>query len=122
MHNRRFPAPTRFLAQALPSIIQKNVGAVKRRLTVLLSLLAISEFAATSSASEKVRLAQTSATTTCMMTCNSQFANCQSTCLAVGAPTAPSNFADPNPRQTCTASCSNQQLACQIACVLTISN
>jgi hypothetical protein len=53
--------------------------------TILLAALAITEFAASSSAQGKIRLAQTSVTTTCMMTCNSQYANCQSSCLATGS-------------------------------------
>ncbi len=40
-------------------------------------------FAASLSAHEKIRTAQTSATTTCMMGCNSQYANCQSSCFDV---------------------------------------
>ena len=94
-----------------------------RSLTVLLSFLVVNGFAATSSASEKVRLAQTSVTTTCMMTCNAQYALCQSNCVSVGVTsTTPTTGVNPNPNQTCRASCTNQQLACQITCARTISN
>ena len=100
-----------------------ELGAVMRSLTVLLSFLVVNGFAATSSASEKVRLAQTSVTTTCMMTCNAQYALCQSNCLSVGVTsTTPTTGVNPNPNQTCRASCTNQQLACQITCARTISN
>jgi hypothetical protein len=57
---------------------------IMRRWTILLVVLAIAGFAASASAQGKIRLAQTSVTTTCMMTCNSQYANCQSSCLATG--------------------------------------
>ena len=40
--------------------------------TTLLAVLAIAGFAASASAQGKIRLAQSSVTTTCMMTCNSQ--------------------------------------------------
>lgn len=80
------------------------------------------------SAAEKIRLAQTSVTTTCMMTCNAQYANCQSSCLATGTQynfgtqqeSNPTNTttsgATVNANQTCISSCTNQQLSCQLVC------
>ncbi len=69
--------------------------AVMRRLTILLGAVAI---AASTSAYGKMRLAQTSATTTCMMGCNSTYANCQSSCLATGGlPSTSAVSATPNP-------------------------
>ena len=83
--------------------------------TSLLAVLAIAGFAATgASAQEKIRLAQSSVTTTCMMTCNAQYANCQSSCLATGTPNLPG--ANVSASQSCLASCTNQQLQCQITC------
>ena len=83
--------------------------------TTLLAVLAIAGFAASASAQGKIRLAQTSVTTTCMMTCNSQYANCQSSCLATGTQTQSTILgANVNANQSCLASCTNQQLQCQI--------
>ena len=93
-----------------------------RGLTILFfAALSIIGFAASASAHGRIRLAQNSATTTCMMTCNSQYANCQSSCLATGSQqqSSPSGLrtnADPNANQVCLASCTNQQLQCQIVC------
>jgi hypothetical protein len=89
--------------------------------TILLAVLAIAGFAASASARGKIRLAQTSVTTTCMMTCNSQYANCQSSCLATGtqAQSSPSGTiagANVNANQSCLSSCTNLQLQCQITC------
>ena len=87
--------------------------------TTPLAVLAIAGFAATAFAQGKIRLAQTSVTTTCMMTCNSQYALCQSSCLASGTQTqstSPGTFvgANVNANQSCLASCTNIQLQCQI--------
>lgn len=87
--------------------------------TILLAVLAIAGFAVSASAQGKIRLAQTSVTTTCMMTCNSQYAFCQSSCLASGTQaqsTAPGTItgANVNANQSCLASCTNIQLQCQI--------
>lgn len=82
-----------------------------------------------------IRLAQTSATTTCMMTCNSQAATCQSTCLipiapgaaTAGAASAATTGAAPAATTTgnatantaCLLNCSSVQLACQTNCAQT---
>ena len=92
-----------------------------RGLTILFfAAVSIVGFVAIASAHEKIRLAQSSVATTCMMTCNSQYANCQSSCLATGVQqqSSPSGLrtTDFNANQTCLASCTNQQLQCQIVC------
>ncbi|HXW40968.1 MAG TPA: hypothetical protein VEK75_07185 [Xanthobacteraceae bacterium] len=73
---------------------------------------------AAAQAAGNIRLAQTSAVTTCMMTCNAQAANCQAICLVPGTP--PTNAAtttgNANVSTSCQLSCSTQQLACQTTC------
>ena len=65
----------------------------------------------------------TSTTTTCMMTCNSQFALCQSSCVATRS--VPPGFLVANPQLgagnalsagSCISFCTNQQLACSVVC------
>jgi hypothetical protein len=74
--------------------------------------------AGAANATGKLRLAQTSTVTNCMMLCNSQAATCQSTCLVPGTP--PTNAAtttgNANVSTTCQLSCSTQQIACQTTC------
>ena len=69
-------------------------------------------------AAGKIRLAQSSTVTNCMMACNSQAAACQTTCLVpgtapIGAATTTSNA---NLNTTCQAACSTQQIACHTVC------
>jgi hypothetical protein len=77
----------------------------------------------------KIQLAQTglpsqvtSTVTNCMMSCNSQAANCQTSCLIPAPPTpttaTPSGSITFNATasQACTTSCSSSQLACQTNC------
>ena len=73
-------------------------------------------------AAGKIRLAQTSNVTNCMMNCNSQKALCQSTC-ATSPQAALTLFnqlgvsaANVVTSQSCISSCTNVQLACQIKC------
>jgi hypothetical protein len=90
-----------------------------RGLTVLLALLAIDVFAGDAFAKGKIWLAQTFVTTTCMMTCNSTYANCQASCLSTGTQpngTAVTRLTDPNANATCISQCTNQQLQCQVTC------
>jgi hypothetical protein len=90
---------------------------IMRGWTILLAILAIAGLAASASAQGKIRLAQNSVTTTCMMTCNSQYANCQSSCLATGTQAQSSvPGANASASQSCLSSCTNQQLQCQIVC------
>jgi len=74
-------------------------------------------------AEEKIRLAQTSTVTNCMMTCNSQAANCQTTCVIptpATAPPSPSSATPPNLNATagttCLLNCNALQLSCQSNC------
>ncbi len=92
-----------------------------RSLSVVMSILAVGAFAANASAAngdKTIRLAQTSTTTNCMMTCNSQAASCQTACVVPG--TAPSSAATTTSNATasvsCLSNCSSQQLACQTNC------
>ncbi|MFZ0528400.1 MAG: hypothetical protein WAM40_22585 [Xanthobacteraceae bacterium] len=66
----------------------------------------------------KIRLAQTSTVTNCMMACNSQAAACQTTCLIPGtAPTgAATTTSNANLSTSCQANCSTQQISCQTTC------
>jgi hypothetical protein len=72
------------------------------------------------SATGPIRLAQTSAATTCMMTCNARAATCQTTCLIPPAqlPNAFNNVTQQNTTAStaCISACSATQLACQTNC------
>jgi hypothetical protein len=69
-------------------------------------------------AAEKMRLAQSSTVTNCMMICNTQAANCQSSCLVVGAPptTAATITSNATANPNCLSNCSSVQLQCQNIC------
>lgn len=69
-------------------------------------------------AAGKMRLAQTSSVTNCMMTCNSQAATCQTGCLLPGtAPTgAATTTGNANLSTSCQVNCSTQRIACQTTC------
>ena len=113
----KFGKPGRLSAPPPSSILAKrtwNWGAIMRGWAILLAVLAIAGFAVSASAKGKIRLAQSSVTTTCMMTCNAQYANCQSSCLSTGTPNLPG--ANVSASQSCLSSCTNQQLQCQITC------
>ena len=58
-------------------------------------------------AAAKIRVAQTSTVTNCKMACNSQAANCQTTCVIPGA--APTGAAT-------TGGNANQSTSCQLNC------
>src|ERR1700684_1790250 len=95
-----------------------------RCLAVLFAVVAVAASASEASAGEKIRLAQTSTTTNCMMTCNAQAATCQTTCFlppgpAVGSTTiAQAQPPGPNPTAStsCTMNCTTTQLTCQTTC------
>jgi len=79
--------------------------------------------AAEAGAKAKIHLAQSSTTTTCLMGCNSQLANCQAACVAPVAPiNAPTTAATPggtlNASATiaCTMACTNSQMLCHANC------
>jgi hypothetical protein len=77
------------------------------------------------SAQEKIRLAQSSTVTNCMMNCNAQVTNCRTTCLVpVPATPLPSPSSSPpstlnaTPNTTCLLNCSSVHLTCQSNCAL----
>ena len=88
-----------------------------RSLKILLAVLAINGCASAAFA-ENIQLAQSSAVTTCMMSCNAQAAACQSNCVVPGTP--PTNAATTTSNSTtstaCILSCNTGQLACQTSC------
>jgi hypothetical protein len=72
-------------------------------------------------AAKKMRLAQTSSTTTCMMTCNSAFALCQSQCVsgrAAALQVLQGVISPGTAAGSCVVVCTNQQLSCQTTCAL----
>lgn len=87
-------------------------------LVIVLGGFAIGNCNSAVASSGKIRIAQTSAVTNCMMACNSQAALCQTTCLVPG--TAPSGAAtttsNANLNTSCQLSCSTQQISCQTVC------
>ncbi len=93
-----------------------------RRCTVLLGMLwlgvACVGTIGVANATGKIRLAQTSTVTNCMMSCNSQAAACQTTCLVPG--TAPTGAAtvtgNANMNTSCQLNCTTQQIACHTTC------
>lgn len=92
-----------------------------RRLSTLVLFLAVgcavNAFGGTADA-KKIRLAQTSAVTACMMVCNSQAAACQTTCVVPGTPSvgAATLTSNANVSTICQLSCSTQQISCQSVC------
>jgi hypothetical protein len=93
-----------------------------RSLIALLLSTIVAVWATSVSAAGKIRLAQSFTATNCMMVCNAQAANCQTTCLIPTAqlPNALSNSVTP-PQNTlantaCISACSTTQLACQTNC------
>ena len=66
----------------------------------------------------KIRLAQTSTLTNCMMACNSQAAVCQTTCIVPGTPPtgAATTTSNANASTSCQLNCSTQQVSCQTVC------
>ncbi len=69
----------------------------------------------------RIRLAQTSNVTNCMMLCNSQAANCQTTCVIPGSqPTgAATTGSNANANTSCQLNCTTQQISCQTTCART---
>ena len=93
-----------------------NTENIMHRLTILVILAAINGFLFFASAQAKTRLAQSSVATECMMSCNSRFASCQSSCVATETAPSSTGAATFNPVQTCISSCTSQELECQIVC------
>jgi hypothetical protein len=83
--------------------------------------LAIAICNSTVQAATRIRLAQTSNVTNCMMLCNSQVANCQTTCIIPGSqPTgAATTGSNANVNTSCQLNCTTQQISCQTACART---
>jgi hypothetical protein len=81
---------------------------------------------ASAGAEEKIRLAQSSTVTNCMMNCNAQVANCRTTCVVPTPPVASTGATSSNPTPipnaqastACLLSCSSTQLSCQSNCAL----
>lgn len=77
-------------------------------------------------AEAKIRLAQTSTVTNCMMSCNSTAASCQTGCfvpgMALSVPITTQNantpISNPTASTTCVMGCTNSQLSCQSSCAL----
>ena len=96
------------------------------RWLAVLFAVAVAGFAGAASAGEKIRLAQSSTTTSCMMTCNAQAATCQAACFVPPAPAvgstalaiaqAQSPGANPTASTSCVMNCTTTQLTCQTTC------
>ncbi|HMG79514.1 MAG TPA: hypothetical protein VK591_12585 [Xanthobacteraceae bacterium] len=92
--------------------------------TVLFAVVAVAGFVSEASAGEKIRLAQTSTTTNCMMTCNAQAATCQAACFVPPAPALGSTTiaqaqapgSNPTASTSCVMNCTTTQLTCQTTC------
>jgi hypothetical protein len=72
-------------------------------------------------AAGRIRLAQSSAVTNCMMACNSAAANCQTTCLIPGTPPigAATTGGNANQSTACQLNCTTQRMTCQTTCART---
>ena len=80
--------------------------------------VALGAMAQSATAEGRIRLAQTSTVTNCMMTCNAQAANCQTGCLVPGTPPTASATTTSNATAgtTCLLTCTSTQIACQTTC------
>jgi hypothetical protein len=89
-----------------------------RGFAILLVAAAISAVAQDALAAGKIRLAQSSTATTCMMICNAQAANCQTACVVPGTPptAAATTTSNATASTTCLLNCSSTQLTCQSNC------
>jgi hypothetical protein len=89
----------------------------------IFAVVAIASVAGGVANAGKIRLAQTSNTTNCMMTCNSQAATCQSSCFLPPALSAPGSTPTPGPNvtanTTCVMNCTTTQVTCQASCART---
>lgn len=98
-----------------------------RGLIAFLLSATLAAYATSSMAAGKVRLAQSSTATNCMMACNAQAASCQTACLLPSAqltqlPNGPLTSNNINPQTNATANticlsgCTTNQLTCQTHC------
>ena len=92
-------------------------------LAVVFAVLAIEALAGGASAEGKIRLAQSSTLTNCMMLCNAQAATCQSTCLVPSSSSSGSTTstttttgANSTASTSCTMNCTTTQITCQTIC------
>jgi hypothetical protein len=86
---------------------------------VLLSIVgAIGSGSAVAKSNTPFRLAQSSTTTSCMMSCNSTAATCQAACVVPGSPPtgAATTGSNATASTSCLMGCSTQQLNCQTNC------
>ncbi len=98
---------------------------MSRAVRIFVVLVALSAASTGALAGGKVRLAQSGTVTTCMVNCNTQAANCQSSCIlpsaAAGAGLASGSAGvTPTPNaaasSNCLLSCTTTQLSCQTSC------
>jgi hypothetical protein len=98
-----------------------------RGLIAFLLLVTLAVYASSSMADGKVRLAQSSTATNCMMACNAQAASCQTACLLpanqltqLPNALAPPNNLTPQTNATantfCLSACTTTQLTCHTNC------
>ena len=89
-----------------------------RGLGFVLLAAAIGAAPASAFAEGKIRLAQTSNVTNCMMICNSAAANCRTTCLVPGTPptTAATTTSNSSANVACLLNCTSTQQTCHTAC------
>jgi len=95
-----------------------HAEAVVRGLAILFTVAAIGAAAPGAAAEVRILLAQTSAATTCMMTCNAQAASCQTACVVPGTPpsAAATTTSNVTASTICLLNCSTAQLTCQTSC------
>jgi len=91
---------------------------VMRGLAILFTVALIGAAAPQALAEARIRVAQTSTATTCMMTCNAQAALCQTACVVPGTPpsAAATTTSNATASTMCLLNCSTAQLACQTNC------
>jgi hypothetical protein len=96
--------------------VSLQAGAVTRLIVLTGLALAIGNCAA--QAASRIRLAQSSTVTNCMMACNAQAATCQTTCLVPGTPANGTATSGSNAVQStsCQLNCSTQRISCQTIC------
>lgn len=84
----------------------------------VVALAAILAVADNAVAEPKLRLAQSSTVTKCMMACNAQAASCQTSCVVPGTPptSAATLTSNATASTTCLLTCSTTQLSCQTNC------
>jgi hypothetical protein len=98
-----------------------------RGLVVFLLSVMVALHATASMASDKIRLAQSSTATNCMMGCNAQAATCQTACLlpanqltqvpnALGSANSLNPQTNATANTICLSACTTTQLTCQTNC------